>query len=201
MRSKFARFLAIAVSLGCAGLWAVAQDPKAVDAITRQADDVQKKDWKDLARQGEAIAKANDLKDVMDLFKLRRPGEKVSGLGIGKTPGNIKPDGIEAKIKSLADPRRPPIAAATLEKEQADLIRMAEIAAAIASVSTHQCTVDKKMGDKDPVEWKKWMEEMHKEAQNLIKGLKDKKPGDIRNASRALNDTCVKCHNTFRDVP
>src|SRR5438309_84768 len=133
MRSKFARFLAVAVTLGCAGLWAVAQDPKAVEAVTKQADDVEKKDWKELSRQGEAIAKANDLKDVMDLFKLRRPGEKVSGLGVGKTPGVIKPDGIEAKIMNM---RKTPMAPATLEREQADLIRMAEIAAAIASVST-----------------------------------------------------------------
>jgi len=198
MRSKFVRFLAVAVTLGCAGLWAGAQDPKAVEAITKQADDVEKKDWKDLSRQGEAIAKANDLKDVMDLFKLRRPGEKVSGLGVGKTPGAIKPDGIEAKIMNM---RKNPMAPATLEREQADLIRMAEIAAAIASVSTHQCPVDKKMGDKDPAEWKKGMEEMHKEAQNLIKAVKAKKPVDAKDAAKSLYDTCLKCHNTFRDAP
>src|SRR5437773_437368 len=44
-----------------------------------------------------AIAKKNELGDVMALFKLRTK----KGLGVGDTPGAITPDGIEAKLMGL----------------------------------------------------------------------------------------------------
>jgi len=204
MSSKFVRFFGVTLLLGCATLFAVGQDAKTAESIEKQADDAAKKDWSELSKQGQALAKAKDLdlSEVMNLFKTRKLGPggavdpKTSGLGVGKVPGAIKPDGIEAKIINMS---KNPMAPATLAKEQADIIRLAERTAAIASVAVHQCPVEKKMGEKDPAKWKMWMEEMHKASVDMIKAAKDKKPVDLRNATKRAYTTCTECHAVFRD--
>src|SRR6185369_2367441 len=107
MSSKFVRFFGVALVLCCATLFTIAQDAKTADSIQKQADDVTKKDWKALSKQGEALAKTHDLADVMNLMRTRKLDEKgnievkTSGVGVGKEPGKIKPDGIEAKIINM----------------------------------------------------------------------------------------------------
>src|SRR5258706_130724 len=102
MSNKFVRILGVVVALRRATLLSMAQDEKTVGSIQKQADDAGKLDWKTLAKQGETLAKTHDLSDVMNLFKTRKLDEdgkievKTSGVGVGKKPGAIKPDGIEA---------------------------------------------------------------------------------------------------------
>jgi hypothetical protein len=202
-RTQWIRAGAVVALLGGFSILSLpAQDKPTVDSITKMADDVSKKDWAELSKDGAEAAKKHELLDVMNLFKLRRPppkpGEKapVNGIGIGPVQGAISPDGVEAKIQSLT---KKEIGQNQLNKEQPHLIRMTEITASIAATSIHQCPVDKKMGCKDPANWKKWMEEMYKSSQDLNKAIKDKKPADIKKAATALEDTCRKCHSDFRD--
>ncbi len=174
------------------GLALAADDEKPADVINKQADKVGKSDWETASKAGADIAKKHELLDVMNLLKLRNPAAKVQGMGVGKVPGAIKPDGIEAKIISLT---KVPMIKATLEKQQADLIRMAEITAAIASVATHQPTVTEKQGKKDPKVWKELSKDMYESSKELIKALKDKDTVAVKNTANKLNGTCTECHS------
>ena len=197
MSSNYTRALGVVLALGGGALLSMAaQDKAVVETIEKQADDVGKKDWAELSKQGEAVAKKHELMDIMNLMKLRNAPGKVKGMGVGKEPNKIKPDGIDAKIINMS---RNPMAQALLNREQPDLIRMAQITAAIASATVHQCPVDKKMGDKDPAVWKKGMEDMHKASLEFIEALKKKDPMTVQKAAFKLRGTCTDCHNIFRD--
>src|SRR5437588_9114419 len=73
----------------------------AAAAIQKLADGAGKTKWEDITKASADVAKKNELEHVMDLMKMRRAEAKVPGLGVGKNPGKITPDGIEAKIISL----------------------------------------------------------------------------------------------------
>ena len=103
--------------------------------------------------------------------------------------------GIEARLIKLS---REPMPDDELNREKADLIRMAQHAGAIASVVVHQCPVDKKTGPKDPAKWKEWAKEMHTEAEILIEALEKARPVQVRNAARRLKNICSECHTVFR---
>jgi mevalonate kinase len=190
--------LGVAVALlGGFGLLSVyAQDKEVTESITKLAGDSTKKSWADLTKDGAAVAKKHELVDIMNLFKLRKTGAKTSGWGVGEKPGGISPDGIEAKIINMT---KNPMPDATLAKQQADLIQMAERVKGIAAATIHQCPVPAKQGAKDPAKWKEWMEEMNKASDELIKALKDKKPEEVKKAANKLNGTCTECHGVFRD--
>jgi len=183
------------------GMLALADEPSAqskaaADAIKKLADDAGKSKWEDITKASADAAKKNELEDVMNLLKMRRPGAKVQGVGVGEKPGKITPDGIEAKIISMSKKAMPK---ATLEKEQADLIRMAEITAGVAATAAHQCPVPAKQGKKDPAKWKEWTKDMYESSQELIKALKDKNANAAKVAANKLNGTCTDCHGDFRD--
>jgi hypothetical protein len=184
-----------ALLVGFGVLSVYADEPEVVTAIRKQADSVSKKNWADLSKDGAAIAKKHELIDVMTLMKLRKPGAKTSGLGVGATPGATKPDGIEAQIISLSK-NGPP--AMMTPKQRGELIHTAELAAAIASTSYHQCTVDRKMGAMDPADWKKWSQDMYGASQELIKALQAKDAMKVKTAATTLNKACTDCHAVFR---
>jgi hypothetical protein len=197
MTSMFTRALGVVLALGSAALLSTAgEDKEVVGTINKQADAVGKMDWKALSGQGDALAKKHELTDIMNIMKPRNSPGKVKGVGIGPKPGAITPDGIDAKIIKMSNLLLPP---ATLDMEQKDLIRMAQITAAIASVSVHQCTVEKKMGDKDPAKWKEWMELMNSSSLELIDALNKKNPDAVRVAAKKLRSSCTECHSVFRD--
>jgi len=196
---KLAVVLGVALAAGT-GLVAVEAQTEearaAAAAIQKQADETTKKSWDELSGAGKDLAKKHEILDVMNLLKLRKVDAKVSGLGVGVKPGAITPDGIEAKIISLT---KRPLDAAKLGRESADIARMAEITAAVASVSVHQCPIEKKMGAKDPADWKKWMEDMHREAVALARAARAKDAAAIKTAANKLDMSCKDCHAVFRD--
>src|SRR5262245_22461052 len=125
MRKKYVMVLGIGVALvagvGMLSVRAVEEASAAPD-VQKLADQAVKKDWAELSKERQTISKKyNDLLDVMGVFKMRKKdGKGVSGLGVGKQPGAIVPDGIEAKILNLS--KR--VSKTDLEKT-ADLKRMA----------------------------------------------------------------------------
>lgn len=164
--------------------------------VKKLADQVGKKGWDDLAKEGQPLAKKHELLDVMYSFKLRKPGAKVSGIGIGDKPGAMTPDGIEAKIINMA--RRVTPADLKADKE---LIRIAEISAAIAGIAVHQSPVQAPMGQKTPAKWKELSADMYKASKGLTDALKapKKTTADVKKAAMKLNASCAECHTVFRD--
>ena len=121
---------------------------------------------------------------------------EASRLFNGPKPNVVKPDGIEAFIINL-EKRAPPKAA--LDKQGADLERMAYISAAIAEIAIYKCPVEKKQKDKDPVKWKQWSEEMRDASLELADAFKAKDAAAIKKAGKKLNDSCTNCHGVFRE--
>lgn len=206
MMTKCVRFLGVVAALCGAGLLSMAADDEkkdnkeVVEAITKQAEEMTKKDWSAATKEGEGIAKKHMLEDIMNLMKLRRKDPKgggfVGGVGLGTKPGAVSPDGIEAKIINLT---KNPMPLATLNKQSAELIRMAEITAAIASATVHLSPVEKKMGQKDPAKWKELMKDMHGASLDLIDAVKKKDAAGVKKMANKLNGTCTECHGIFRD--
>jgi hypothetical protein len=162
--------------------------------IRKIADLFEQGDLAGAKAQAKASAgKIEDLEEVMNLFALRKADGK-GGEGIGPKPGAIKPDGIEAKLQNLTKRVLPN----ELKNDNAALQRMAYIAAAIAEIAQSKCPVDKKMGEKDPAEWKKWSEEMSASALELAKSIKAGNATDVKKVALRLDGTCRNCHGVFR---
>jgi cytochrome c556 len=89
--------------------------------------------------------------------------------------------------------------AATLGKQAPDIKLAAYITLAIAEGSADKCTVSKKMGDKDPKDWAKWMQDMKDSAKALADAAKAGNAKDVKSASSKLNASCNNCHGVFRD--
>jgi hypothetical protein len=156
----------------------------------------------DLEKAGADFAKANkiendSIKDVMDFLGKRDPTDKKAvGWGVGPKPGEIKPDGIELKLREMAKVK--PMSKAQLDKEKDALIEMADRTAAVGSVSV--ATPPKKnLPGKDPKDWKKWSDDMVKASREFEKAVKAGDPKTIKDAAVKLNSSCVDCHGTFRD--
>jgi cytochrome c' len=194
MTKKYATVLGAGLAL-LAGVGLVtlrAADTKTLHADTKkQADDVGKKDWDALSKEGAAIAKKYMLDEVMYQFK-PRSAKKNPGIGIGETPGVIKPDGIEQKLQNLAKRVSPADV-----KAAKDLKRMAEISAAIASIAVN--LPPPASGAKTPTAWKKHSKDMFEASKALIKALDTNKPDVIKKAVLNLNASCNDCHSVFRD--
>jgi Cytochrome C' len=193
--------LALGVCLFSAvGLGTAADDKEkkeVTDAVLKMADAFEKGDNAALKKQTEDLCKdppagkGTPLGTVMELLKLR----SKDGLGIGATPGAITPDGIEAKIQEMA--KKAP-SAAVLGKQGADLEKIANITGAISQVAEFY-TPKKKVGDKDPKDWKNWTEDMRAGSADLAKAIKAKNEKDIKTAANKLNSSCNNCHGVFRD--
>jgi hypothetical protein len=192
---------AVALSLAI-GFVAVATSGAADDkgdlktTVQKIADAIEKKDLDEAKKLAEDVAKNNELEEVMQLMNKRDPLGKAKGrFGVGKKPGSVNPDGIEAKIISLgkkAQPQR------DIDKESADLVVMAYRIAAIAEVA-HAKPPEKDEGKKKKKDWMEWTGDMEKNAIHLADAAKAKKPKDIKTAAANLNTTCNTCHATFRE--
>lgn len=195
MMRKYATGLGVGlVLLVGVGLVALrAAEDKPVQADTKKlADEVGTKDWDALAKAGAPLAKKYQLDDIMHQFK-PRGAKKNAGIGVGNTPGAIKPDGIELKLNNMT--KRVTI---TDVKNAKDLQRMAEISAAIAGIIVNQQPPGMGAG-KNPAAWKKHSKDMYARSKDLIKALNGKDTAAIKKAAINLNSTCTECHSKFRD--
>jgi cytochrome c556 len=146
-------------------------------------------------KEKEADAKAaaikkkyEELNTVMHVYK---PSPK-GGIGYGKAgPG----DGIELKIINMGKRNVP---AATLQKEKADLIKLAYINAAMAMVADHYAPTKPK-GGKGAKEWKQYSADQKKAAMDMIKAIQAGNAADVKAAANNMNNACNNCHADFRD--
>jgi hypothetical protein len=196
MMKKYTMGLGAALVLAAGvGLLSVrAADDKGIPTDTNKlADQVAKKDWAELTKEGATIAKKYDLDKIMYQFKLRN-APKNPGVGIGSKPGLIKPDGIEAKINNMA--KR--VTAGDL-KYAKDLTRMTEIAAAIAGIAANVPSNKAMKTPADIQKWKEYAKEMHDASLDLIKALKGNNPAQVKAAAMTLQGSCTKCHADYRE--
>jgi hypothetical protein len=199
--ARNARLLVTAAATLALGMWfltaagrtSAADEGEVKGEILKLADVVANGDGAAAKKQAEEIGKKAEVEEIMGLFKLRTK----KGLGIG-APGLVKAneDGIEAKVMALG--KRAP-AAKDLAKEAQAVEKAGYVAAAVAEVIEGKCPVDKKQGDKDPAEWKKWTKEMKSHALDLASAYKAKDGPMIKKAATSLNSVCNSCHSVFRD--
>jgi hypothetical protein len=139
----------------------------------------------------ELVAKKIALKAAMTVFKLWAD----QGVGVGDKTGSITPDGIEAKLISLAKKELP---AATAQKEGPALEKAAHVALAMSYV-VEAYTPQKKVGDKDPRDWMMYTRDMRDAAKEFAGAAKKADPKGIQAAAKNLTAACNSCHGVFRD--
>jgi hypothetical protein len=144
------------------------------------------------AKKGaDALAgKIDELGDVMDLMKPRKKG-KV-GLGVGKTPGQIIPDGIEMK---LIDLDKNALTKGQLDKEAPALVEMAYRAAAITQVALAKPADAAKGKEKA---WNDYAVNTRKSLVEFAKVVKGGDPGAVQKAANKVVAGCNGCHGDFR---
>jgi hypothetical protein len=194
MTKRRALILAVIVvlALGVWLLWSLGNKGEAA-AVLNLADRIASKDDATAKKEAEDVArKYKDLGPFMKLFKSRQGG----GLGVGKKPGAIRPDGIEAKLKDLA--KKEP-STAELEEQGDDLVRLCWVTAAIAEVTRHKCEVNKKVGFLDPQDWDRWSEGMHQASRELAGAVQARDAAPVKAAAVKLISNCNKCHRIFRE--
>jgi soluble cytochrome b562 len=150
----------------------------------------------DLQKKADAFAKnLESLEDVMNLLKKRMKDGK-GGFGIGKVPTGDPSDGIEIRIQNMSKGR--PVTTAQLKKDKDDLIQMLNRTKAIGAIALAKAPA-KKVGDKDPKEWKEYSEEMIKQADEMAKAIEAGDGKAVKDAASRLNGSCTNCHGKFRD--
>jgi hypothetical protein len=202
-RSRFLGFAAFLLAIGLAGLALVGSTPAADDEIPplkpelkeaslALATAIEKGDAPAAKKQVDVLTK-DELIEYMRVFKLR----SRNGLGVG-APGVHTPDGIEAKIMGLS---RRVMPADLAGNKKDDYARMAYISAGIAEATYAKCPVDKKVGEKDPKDWKMWTDDMKKASLELAAECKKDKPDpkNVQTIAQRLNSSCNNCHGIFRD--
>lgn len=188
--------LSLAMGLSAAGIGGAADDKADLrTTVQKIADAIEKKDTNDAKKLAQEVAKNNELEDVMHLMSKRPPTGKGQAFGVGEKPGAINPDGIEAKIQNMGKRAQPQ---ATIDKEAADLVKMAYRVAAISLVAQAK-PPEKDEPKKKKKDWMEWTADMEKNALRLAVAAKAKKPAEIKNAVADLNSTCNACHGVFRD--
>jgi hypothetical protein len=137
------------------------------------------------------------LKDLMELDEVERLMKirRVGGFGFGPPPGGAHPDGIELKLFTLV---RKELTPAQLDAEAAHLARAAAVTGAMTNL-LDAYTPDKKVGNKDPKEWKAHTVAMRAAAGELESAAKSKNAKTVKAAATRLVDSCSNCHITFRE--
>lgn len=172
--------------------------PKLAEAIKAKNND-------EVAKLVASLSKETDMEDLMDLFKPRGPNS--AGLGIGPTPKAITPDGVEVKIKDMADAKKM-ISTFKLKSEVDPLIEMAYLAAASAKI-TKALAPEKDAGKRKRADWLKWSDDTETAALALVAKLEAAKAEfakkvakvdvkSIQAAATTLDNACVNCHNVFK---
>ncbi len=163
------------------------------EAILKVADAMARSDAEEAHKLAQAL-KDVDPEDIMPVFALRTPRNKRA-VGVGTTPGAIKPDGIEKKLEALAARELP---AGELAGQAEAIERAAYVAAAVGEIVHDKCPVETKQGNKDPKEWRTWCEDMVKGSQELAAAAKSRDAGRVKKAAERLDGTCKACHTPFK---
>jgi hypothetical protein len=177
--------LGVALSLALVGV-SGARQPDVLAAT--QAVEQGKPDKVLVDMAAAAKAKGVTLDQLMEVYKLHQKG----GLGVGAKPAPNS--GIEAKIHELQRGKGPTPAA--LNKEAADLIRLANVNIAMAEMARPH--FPKPMNGKNKKDWDRYLDEQKQASRDLIAAVKAGKGADVARAARSLQNACVECHASFR---
>jgi hypothetical protein len=167
-------------------------DDKEIKEAQKQILDVTKmieegKDAKAIDAKVLAIKKKfDDLGTVMHIYKPKDKG----GLGFGESAKG----GVEFKIRDLAKRKLAPL---TLQKEEKELIRMANLNIAMGKIARHYFSKPK--AGKGKKEWDEHIANQNKAARDLIAAIKAKNTAKIKEVSDNLDNACNNCHSDFRD--
>jgi hypothetical protein len=188
--------LSLAIGLLAAPSGGAADDKADLrSTIQKIADAIAQKDSGQAKKLAEGVAKNNDLEDVMHLMSKRDPAGKAKVFGVGKKPGAVQPDGIEAKVQNMGKRALPQ---KQIDKESPELTEMAYRIAAIAAVA-HAKPPEKEDAKKKKKDWMEWSADMQKTALELAGAAQAKKPAEIKTVMAKLNTVCNACHGVFRD--
>jgi hypothetical protein len=175
-----------------------AVDPEEIAAAQKKvleiADDVAGKKNDDAEKKAGEYVKKNvkdykELEAAMKIMALRDNG----GFGYGPK-GKFSPDGIEAKLINLG---RKQLNDKQMGDELEALAKSANIIIAVSDMAL--VTPVKKVGGKNPDDFKKWAQDMKDAATQLSDAVGKKDPKAIKEASEKLNTSCTDCHNKFKN--
>lgn len=178
--------MALAFSLYLAGLGQAQEDNEVRDELLKIAAAIQKGDQAAAKSHAKALAqKIETVEDVMNLFRLRTK----KGLGVGDTPGAIKPDGIEEKLEKMSEDALSQNAA---DLEAAALEKMAYVLAAVAEVALA------KPPEKKAKLWMGFARDLRAAAPKLAQAAKAKSPPELLKAAAKITLSCNECHTDFK---
>jgi hypothetical protein len=143
------------------------------------------------AKDAKALAKDTDVEEVMNLLRPR----KKKGIGVGKTPNAIQPDGIEQQYIKLG---RDQLSQSELDKQATALEHMGYTTAAVADFALAK-PPDKSDGKKTPQAWTANAKEMRDASLAFAEAAKSKSPDAVHKAADKVNTACNNCHSVFRD--
>jgi hypothetical protein len=156
---------------------------EAGEALKKYIEGMKDRKEADVKKDAEAMLKKHGLDHVMYQFKPRARG---FGLGVGPVPGKIQPDGIDIKIKDLAE-NKP---TADDLKQNADAYqRMMTVSAAIAEIAGY-ATPPKAAPATPPGAWKAFNDDMKKGVKELADAFKSGKPDLVQKKALDLSASC-----------
>ena len=166
---------------------------KLTDAVAKRGEATTNPKENDKAIEDlkKGVNNTTDLKHIMwAAYKPRTKG----GQGVGEKAGSVTPDGIEAKLVNLS---KKPLPAGQLQKESADLIRLAQVAQAISEIA--EMNAPKPGQPKQPLaKWMLFNKDQKDGAKDLIDAVNANKPAAVQTAATKLYGSCTQCHGVFR---
>jgi hypothetical protein len=180
--------LGLVLVLGRAGF--AGDEKDLAPGVRKIAELLEKGDKAGAAKEAKDLAKA-DLDDIMHMFKPR----KKKGIGVGKTPGAVIPDGIEQQLLKLG---RDEPSQGSLNKEAAALEDMGYVTAAIMEIS-HAKPPEKNEGKRTIKDWLMFSQEARDAALAFAADAKSKSSAAVHKGAEKVNNACNACHMVFRD--
>jgi hypothetical protein len=159
---------------------------KLAQAVDEVADALEKGDVKTAEKKAEAIAKnQGEVYEVMLLFKDR----DKKGFGVGPNEAGIQPDGIEKKIRAIANA---PLNPMQLKAEADALVRLAYRSAAAAKIAEYL------PNNRKPALWLRFARENYQSSMDLVKDIRSEKVNNVKTTVSKINAGCNSCHSEFR---
>jgi hypothetical protein len=163
---------------------------KVSDKLRKLVDAVAEGKAKDIPDLKKAVNDTAELKHIM--WAAYKPQAK-GGFGANPKPGGSG-EGIERRLDRLGTKG---ITQGQLDKESEDLIRIAQVAQALAEIAEMH-TPQQNAPNKPIAKWVKFNQAQKQSAQELIDAVKANKPKDVQAAATKLYGSCTDCHGVFR---